>query len=112
MSVIEKTRVKLSLQLKMQFKDTGGHTCNVCSREMNEKDRKVMNDMVALEVYVHPDLMLALVYTAGYIPMYKKTALESEYKLNYFYADDYRNDMYLKSLYRDGLTYLTDSKVQ
>ena len=55
------------LQLGAEIDGKAGHSCDVCNRELNEKESEIMDNLDKLEESVPRETMLSLIYIAGYI---------------------------------------------
>ena len=99
-SVIEKVRIqhaKLTLQLGIEVSGKNGHSCGNCSRNLDEKESEIMDNLSALEENIQEDTLLSIIYIAGYIQ--KKNGYE--YDDTVFYYQKFGS--YFDSLDRGGL---------
>ena len=83
-SVIQKVRIhhaKLTLRLGIEVSGEDGHSCGNCSRNLDEKESEIMDNLSALEENIQKDTLLSIVYIAGYIQ--KKNGYE--YDVTVFY---------------------------
>ena len=72
-SVMEKVRIqhaKLTLQLGIEVSGENGHSCGNCSRNLDEKESEIMDNLSALEENIQEDTLLSIIYIAGYIQIW------------------------------------------
>ena len=107
-TILEKTRIlqaKLCLQLGIDIDGEDGHSCSTCNRELDEMEAELLDHLVELEESVPREVMLSLVYIAGYVE-HRGTR---EYD-TMFYYNKYSD--YFDALDRGNLEKPTDSIVQ
>ena len=109
--ILEKTRIfqtKLCLQLGILIDGVAGHKCDVCSRDLDEMEAQVIDNLIELEASIQRETMLSLVYIAGYIEKLGDADIDEEDTC--FYYEKYSK--YFDALDRGNLTKPRDTVVQ
>ena len=107
-SVIEKVRIdhaELALRFDLPIEGTDGHACETCTRELNEQESEIVDNLSDLETTITKETLCSLVYIAGYVM--KGTDCVDDTTCYYERYGDY-----LKNPKRGGLTIPSDKLVQ
>ena len=110
-AVLEKTRIintKLLLQLGAGIDGKAGHSCEICTRKLNEKESEIMDNLMELENSIPRETMLSLVYMAGYIERNNEEG-DDEDDTTFYYQ---KYPEYFDALNRGELKVPTDQIVQ
>ena len=117
-TILEKTRIlqtKLCLQLGVEIDGDPGHSCEACTRQLNENEAEVIDNLIALEDTMSRENLLSLVYIAGYVQRYVDDDVDDvddEETEDDTYIYYHRYSEYFDALDRGELTYPTDTTVQ
>ena len=109
--ILEKTRIlqtKLCLQLGILIDGVAGHACETCSRDLDDLEAQIIDNLIELEASIQRETMLSLVYIAGYIEKIGDTDTNGDD--TYFYYEKYSE--YFDALDRGNLTKPRDAVVQ